>query len=85
VLTPEQQLKYEEIRQTTIADLEDIDHQIEFELTTVKQRLLDLQEAKKSVQMILDGASARLGATPEGVLKNLTASPLSPQGDLVNS
>lgn len=61
MLTPEQKVKYEQIRQTALADLVEIDRQIEAELAAAKKRLLELQEGKKAVKQILDGAAARLG------------------------
>lgn len=65
MLTQEQRAKYEQIRQTAEADLEAIDRAIEAELAKVKKRLLELQEEKKAVKQILDGACTRLGAAVE--------------------
>jgi hypothetical protein len=51
------------MRQTALAEFEAIDREIENELVRVKKRLLELQEEKKAVKQILDGASARLGTS----------------------
>jgi hypothetical protein len=63
VLSDEQRSKYEQIRQTALADLAAIDREIETELASIKKRLLALQEDKKAVKQVLEGACARLGAT----------------------
>jgi hypothetical protein len=82
VLTQEQKAKYEQIRQTAISELQEIDREIEAELTSVKKRLLDLQEAKKSVKQILDGASARLGTSAGVTIKDLNLTELTRQVEL---
>lgn len=61
MLSQDQRLKYEQMRQTAMNDLEVIDREIEAELAKVKTRLLELQEDKKAVKQVLEGASARLG------------------------
>lgn len=65
MLSQEQKSKYEQIRLMAAADLELIDRAIESELANVKKRLLELQEDKKAVKQILDGACARLGAAAD--------------------
>jgi ABC-type Zn uptake system ZnuABC Zn-binding protein ZnuA len=85
VLTQEQKAKYEQIRQTAISELQEIDREIEAELTAVKKRLLDLQEAKKSVKQILDGASARLGTTAGVTIKDLNLTELTRQAELAKA
>lgn len=85
MLTPEQKTKYEQIRATAVGELQDLDREIEAELAAVKKRLLDLQEAKKSVKQILDGASARLGTAPAVALKDLNLTELSRQAELAKA
>lgn len=85
MLTQEQKAKYEQIRQTAISELQEIDREIEAELTAVKKRLLDLQEAKKSVKQILDGASARLGTTAGVTIKDLNLTELTRQAELAKA
>ena len=60
-LTKEQRKFYEETREMARKEIEDIDKKIEEELARVKQRLIDLQNAKKASRQIYDGACARLG------------------------
>jgi hypothetical protein len=85
VLTTEQRNKYEQIRQTALSEIQVIDREIETELTSVKKRLLELQDAKKSVALILDGASARLGTTSGLTVKDLNLSELTRQAELVKA
>ena len=77
MLSPEQKKQYESIRHTAVADLESIDGEIASELAQVKKRLLELQEEKKAVKQILDGASARLGMPAVPPLKDLNLGDLS--------
>ncbi|MFN8061632.1 MAG: hypothetical protein U0Q12_20915 [Vicinamibacterales bacterium] len=79
MLTNDQKTTYENIRQTAVSELDLIDREIEAELGRVKQRLLELQEAKKAVKQILDGASARLGVVSSVVVKDLNLSDLNRQ------
>jgi hypothetical protein len=80
VLRKEQNEQYESIRRTALGDLETIDDEIASELARVKKRLLELQEDKKTVKQILDGATARLGMTPVPPLKELNLGDLSRLG-----
>ena len=84
MLTQDQKAKYEQIRQTALSELQSLDRDIETELASVKKRLLELQEAKKSVKLILDGASARLG-TSSGAIKDLNLTELSRQAELAKA
>jgi hypothetical protein len=77
VLSADLKAKYEQIRQTAVADLESLDREIEAELSKIKRRLLELQEDKKAVKQILDGASARLGVPSPVALKEINLSDLS--------
>lgn len=60
-LSKESRKFYEETREMARKEIEDINHRIEEELAHVKQRLIDLQNAKKAHQQIYDGACALLG------------------------
>lgn len=84
MLTQDQKAKYEQIRQTALSELQSLDRDIETELSNVKKRLLELQEAKKSVKLILDGASARLG-TSSVAIKDLNLTELSRQAELAKA
>lgn len=79
MLTGDQKARYEQIRQTALAELESLDREIEAELSRVKKRLLELQEDKKAVKQILDGACLRLGTASTVPLRDISLSDLSPQ------
>jgi hypothetical protein len=85
MLTEDQRAKYEQIRQTAIAELQEIDREIESELAAVKKRLLDLQEAKKAVNQIIDGASARLGTSAGITVRDLNLGELTRQAELAKA
>ncbi len=61
MLTDQQKHKFELTRQMAKEELEQLDREISAELAKVKDRLLDLQQAKKAVKQIYDGACARMG------------------------
>jgi hypothetical protein len=61
MLTEQQKQKFEQTRQMAKEELEALDKEISAELTKVKDRLLELQQAKKAVKQIYDGACARMG------------------------
>lgn len=61
MLTEQQRQKYEVTRQMAKEELEELDREISAELAKVKDRLLELQQAKKAVKQIYDGACARMG------------------------
>jgi len=61
MLTEEQKHKYEATRQMAKEELQELDREISSELAKVKDRLLELQQAKKAVKQIHDGACARMG------------------------
>jgi hypothetical protein len=61
MLTDQQRQKYELTRQMAKEELEQLDKEISAELAKVKDRLLELQQAKKAVKQIHDGACARMG------------------------
>ena len=58
----EQQRKfYENTLTVTRSEIEDLDRQIEEELAKVKDRLAELQNAKKAARQMYDAACLRLG------------------------
>ena len=61
MLTEEQKKRYEETLGMAREELEHLDKELVAEVARAKQRLHDLQEAKKAVRLIYDGACARLG------------------------
>jgi hypothetical protein len=76
VLTPDQTIIYERMRQIAMAELEVLDRDIAAELSRTKKRLLELQDQKRAVKQILDGASARLGLNGAAPLKELNSANL---------
>jgi hypothetical protein len=61
MLTEQQKHKFEVTRQMAKEELEALDKEISAELAKVKDRLLELQQAKKAVKQIYDGACSRMG------------------------
>jgi hypothetical protein len=61
MLTEQQKHKFEVTRQMAKEELEALDKEISAELAKVKDKLLELQQAKKAVKQIYDGACARMG------------------------
>ena len=61
MLTEAQKQKFEQTRQMAKEELEALDREISTELAKVKDKLLELQQAKKAVKQIYDGACARMG------------------------
>ena len=61
MLTAEQKAHYERVRQIAQDEMDACDREIALELGRIKTRLLELQEDKKAVKQVFDGASARLG------------------------
>ncbi|MDX1996491.1 MAG: hypothetical protein SF066_02135 [Thermoanaerobaculia bacterium] len=60
-LNDQQRSFYENILTTTRREIEDLDQQIEEELAKVKDRLAELQNAKKASRQMYDAACLRLG------------------------
>ena len=85
MLSTDQKSKYEHIRHTAVAELETLDRDIEAALSAVKKRLLELQEAKKAVKQILDGASARLGTPSAPPFKEISLSELNREVELMKA
>jgi ElaB/YqjD/DUF883 family membrane-anchored ribosome-binding protein len=60
-LTDQQRKFYESTLAMTRQEMEDLDRQIEEELAKVKDRLAELQTAKKASRQMYDAACMRLG------------------------
>lgn len=60
-LSEEQRRFYENTLAVTRQEIEDLDNQIEAELAKVKDRLAELQSAKKASRQMYDAACLRLG------------------------
>jgi hypothetical protein len=74
VLTPEQKAHYESVRQIAQDEMDACDREIATELGRIKKRLLELQDDKKAIKQVLDGASARLGLEPSPPLREINLS-----------
>ena len=61
MLTREQAIKYEEILELVKKELDLLDKELIAEIERSKEKIRELQEAKKAVKLIYDGACARLG------------------------
>lgn len=64
-LTDQQRQFYENTLQVTRAEIDELDVQIEEELAKVKDRLAELQNAKKAARAMYDAACQRLGVQNE--------------------
>lgn len=64
-LNEQQRKLYESILVQTRQELTDLDRQIEEELAKVKERLAELQNAKKASRQMYDAACLRLGVSNE--------------------
>ena len=60
-LTDEQKQQYQSILSFEKSQIDDLDRQIEEELAKVKDRLAELQNAKKAARQMYDAACTRLG------------------------
>jgi ElaB/YqjD/DUF883 family membrane-anchored ribosome-binding protein len=60
-LNDNQRKFYENIHSTTRQEMEELDRMIEEELAKVKDRLAELQNAKKASRQMYDAACMRLG------------------------
>jgi hypothetical protein len=74
VLTADQKIHYEKVRRIAQEEMEAFDQEIATELGRIKKRLLELQEDKKAVKQIFDGASTRLGLEVSPPLREITLS-----------
>jgi len=61
MLTEQQKQKFETARQMAKEELDQLDREMSAELARAKEKLLELQQAKKAVKQIYDGACNRLG------------------------
>lgn len=61
MLNESQKQKLDETRKMAQEELAQIDKEIASELTRVKEKLIELQQAKKAMKQIYDGACARMG------------------------
>ncbi|NJL28869.1 MAG: hypothetical protein HC897_13740 [Thermoanaerobaculia bacterium] len=64
-LNEQQRALYESILVQTRQELSELDRQIEEELAKVKERLAELQNAKKASRQMYDAACLRLGISNE--------------------
>lgn len=64
-LTDQQRQFYENTRNVTKSEIDELDRQIEEELAKVKDRLAELQSAKKAARQMYDAACLRLGVPNE--------------------
>ena len=81
MLTAEQKAHYEGVRQVAQEEMDACDREIAAELTRVKKRLLELQEDKKAVKLVFDGASARLGLELSPPLREINLADLRRPAD----
>jgi hypothetical protein len=79
MLTEQQKQKYEVTRQMAKEELESLDKEISAELAKVKDKLLELQQAKRAVKQIYDGACARMGVKSNLEVTDLNLSDLVKQ------
>ena len=79
MLTEQQKHKFEVTRQMAKEELEALDKEISAELAKVKDKLLELQQAKKAVKQIYDGACARMGIKSVMEVTDLSLSDLVKQ------
>ena len=77
MLTDEQRQRYESLQQMARDELDEIDKELAAEIARAKRRLEELQEHKRAVKQIYDGASVRLGHRAVIELKEIST------GDLV--
>ena len=61
MLTEQQKSKYEQVLIMAREESEQLDRELAAEIARAKEKLRELQEAKKAVQLIYEGACARLG------------------------
>jgi hypothetical protein len=81
MLTDDQKAHYEQVRTFAHQEIEEFDREIAAELSRVKKRLLELQESKKAVKLIFDGASTRLGLDLSPPLREINLADLRKTGD----
>ena len=79
MLTEQQKLRYETTRQMAKEELDLLDRDIMAELAKAKAKLKELQEAKKAVKQIYDGACMRLGVKSVIEIKDYSLADLEKQ------
>ncbi len=79
MLTDQQKHKYDMMRQVAKEELDQLDRDIAAELARAKEKLLELQQAKKAVKQIHDGACARMGVKSVLEMKDVSLSELEKQ------
>ena len=79
MLTEQQKLRYETTRQMAKEEMDLLDRDILTELAKAKARLKELQEAKKAVKQIYDGACMRLGVKSVMEIKDYSLADLEKQ------
>ena len=85
MLTEDQKAHYEKVRKFAQEEMEAFDRDIATELGRIKKRLLELQESKKAVKQVFDGASARLGLDISPPLREINLSDLKKPVDQLSS
>ena len=81
MLTADAKAHYENVRRIAQQEMEEFDREIAIELGRIKKRLLELQEDKKAVKQIYDGASTRLGLEVSPPLREINLSDLKKVAD----
>ncbi len=76
ILTEQQKQRFEMVRQMAKEDLDQLEQEIRAELARVKETLMELQQAKKAVKQIYDGACARMGIKPTLEMSDLNLTDL---------
>ena len=79
MLKDEQKRRYEATRQMAAEELESLDKDLAEEIVRAKQRIAELQQAKKAVKQIYDGACALLGVKSVVELKDYGLADLEKQ------
>lgn len=74
MLTEDQKTHYEKVRKMAQDEMDTFDREIATELSRIKKRLLELQDDKKAVKQIFDGASTRLGLEVSSPLREINLS-----------
>ena len=79
MLTEQQKQKFETARQMAKDEMDQLDKDMSAELVRAKEKLLELQQAKKAVKLIYDGACTRLGVKPSAEMKDFNLADLMKQ------
>jgi ribosomal protein L11 len=76
MLNDQQKQRYEMARLMAKEELDQLDNEMNAELARAKEKLMELQQAKKAVKQIYDGACARMGVKSAIELKDLNLTEL---------